>query len=268
MGYHTYQHSPQACVIEGMSSPSSSSSSAKNPDGLICYEDAIKYWTSVEPSVNGVLGGYGESTSVPKADIVGSLTFVRRLRNRFSNEPGKIKYGLDLGAGIGRVTKNFMHTVCDKVDLLEPVKPFVEKMKIELQPLMKQGKIGEILEISMQDWVPEEPGRYYLIWCQWCCGQLPDADFLKWMDNCRLALQKGGMMVVKENNATGTENNDIYDPVDSSKTRTDANFRALFRKAGWKILSTTRQRGMPPELYPIRMYALQPMEEEEEVEYE
>lgn len=226
-------------------------------DELINYDDAINYWTTVEPSVNGVLGGFGESTSVPKADVVGSTTFIRKLKTRFSNEPGKLRYGIDFGAGIGRVTRDFLNKVCDKVDLLEPVKPFVDQMKIELQPLIENGKIGEIYDIPMQDWQPSELGKYYLIWCQWCCGHLPDEAFLKWMNECKKGLQSDGLLVVKENNTTSDD--DVFDPEDSSKTRSDKNFRRLFKEAGWKLIATDLQKGVPKELYPIRMYALKPI---------
>ncbi|ODV85272.1 hypothetical protein CANARDRAFT_28538 [[Candida] arabinofermentans NRRL YB-2248] len=226
-------------------------------DSQINYDSAIEYWNSVEASVDGVLGGFGESTSVPKADVIGSSTFIRKLKSRFSQEKGKEKIGLDFGAGIGRVTRDFLHKVCDKVDLLEPVVPFVEQMKIELKPLMEKGKIGDIYEIPMQDWTPSEPGKYYLIWCQWCCGHLPDAAFLEWLDQCKTGLQDDGLLVVKENNTNSDE--DVFDAEDSSKTRSDANFRKLFLKGGWKLIATDLQKGVPRELYPIRMYALKPI---------
>lgn len=226
-------------------------------DSLINYNDAISYWTDVPATVDGVLGGFGETTSVPRADVVGSSTFMRKLKTRWSAEPGKVKYGIDFGAGIGRVTRDFLHKICDKVDLLEPVEPFVKQMRIELEELNKQGKIGEILDIPMQDWEAEE-GKYALIWCQWCCGHLPDDAFIKWLDQCKIGLQKDGLLVVKENNTNSDD--DLFDPEDSSKTRSDKNFRRLFQQAGWKLIATDLQKGVPRELFPIRMYALKPVQ--------
>jgi protein N-terminal methyltransferase len=40
--------------------------------------------------------------------------------------------------------------------------------------------------------------------------------------------------------------------------RTDQKFREIFEKAGMKIKKTEIQNGLPKELYPVRMYALQP----------
>jgi len=40
--------------------------------------------------------------------------------------------------------------------------------------------------------------------------------------------------------------------------RTDAKFKEIFEKAELKIKRMELQKGMPKELYPVRMYALQP----------
>jgi protein N-terminal methyltransferase len=39
---------------------------------------------------------------------------------------------------------------------------------------------------------------------------------------------------------------------------TEEKFKALFKEAGLKIMRTEIQRGMPKELYTVRMWALQP----------
>lgn len=224
-------------------------------DAKIDYNAAVEYWTKTPATVNGVLGGFGEQTSVPKTDIVGSLTFLRKLRSRFGNEPDKPSYSIEMGAGIGRVTRDLLHKVCSKVDLLEPVKPYVDQMQTELKPLFEKDVVGDIYHMGMQDWKAEE-GRYSLIWCQWCVGHLTDEDMIAWLDQCKIGLQKNGMLVVKENNAP----EDTFDPEDSSKTRSDKSFRDIFTKAGWVLMASDLQKGMPRELYPIRMYALRPAE--------
>lgn len=69
------------------------------PDSQINYEDAVQYWSSVPATVDGVLGGFGETTQVPKVDVAGSNGFVRRLGPILKVAPGQTKYGLDIGAG-------------------------------------------------------------------------------------------------------------------------------------------------------------------------
>lgn len=223
-------------------------------DEQIDYDAAVEYWTNTPATVDGVLGGFGETTCVPKTDIIGSLTFLRKLRTRWGNDEGKPKYSIEMGAGIGRVTRDLLHKVCDKMDVLEPVDPFVAQLRVELAELIDAGRVVDIYHMGMQDWRAEE-GRYSLIWCQWCVGHLTDEDMLKWLDQCKRALQDKGMLVIKENNAP-TE--DVFDEEDSSKTRSDQSFRRIFAQAGWKLLATDLQKGMPRELYPIRMYALKP----------
>lgn len=225
-------------------------------DALIDYTAAVDYWKNTPATVDGVLGGFGETTCVPKTDIIGSLTFLRKLRTRWGNDEGKQKYSIEMGAGIGRVTRDLLHKVCEKVDLLEPVEPFIDQMKIEIADLIKAERVGDIYHMGMQDWVAEE-GRYSLIWCQWCVGHLTDEDMIKWLDQCKKGLQSKGMLVIKENNAPVE---DVFDEEDSSKTRSDESFRRIFELAGWKLIASDLQKGMPRELYPIRMYALKPME--------
>lgn len=46
-----------------------------------------------------------------------------------------------------------------------------------------------------------------------------------------------------------------------SCNRLDSKFREVFKKAGLNLKRTELQKGFPKELYPVRMYALQPMSE-------
>ncbi|KAH3679881.1 hypothetical protein WICMUC_000624 [Wickerhamomyces mucosus] len=228
--------------------------SSKPADSQINYNNAIDYWSSTPATVDGVLGGFGEKTSVPKADVMGSLTFLRKLKARMPLSEGQIKYVVDIGAGIGRVTRDMLHKVADKIDLVEPVVPFVKQMDVELKPLIEEGKIGTIYDIGMQDWNPEN-GKYWCIWCQWCVGQLPDNEFVNFLIRCKDGLQTNGTIIVKENNSF---EEDVFDETDSSVTRSNASFQKLFKKAGLKLIAVELQRGLPKELYPVRMYALKP----------
>lgn len=228
------------------------------PDSHINYTDAISYWTNTPATVTGVLGGYGEETVVPTMDVLGSQHFLRKLKSRMVPPTNYKKIGVDIGAGIGRVTKNMLSKQCDIVDLVEPVKPFCEQMETELNDLKLQGKIGEIYQVGMQDWTPEE-GKYWIIWCQWCVGHLPDEQLILFFKRCIKGLQPNGTIIVKENN-TPTDQDD-FDDTDSSVTRSDTTFKELFEKSGLKLIATDRQKGLPKELYPVRMYALKPISE-------
>ncbi|SCW02544.1 LAFE_0F08768g1_1 [Lachancea fermentati] len=227
------------------------------PDSHINYNDAIDYWSATPATVDGVLGGYGEGTTVPVLDVLGSNHFLRKLKSRMVPAEGCKRYGVDIGAGIGRVTRDMLHKHCDIVDLVEPVAPFVEQMHVELADLKKEGHVGEIYEVGMQDWTPE-PKKYWLIWCQWCVGHLPDDELVAFFQRCKSGLQSNGTIVIKENNTiTGS---DDFDPQDSSVTRSDETFKSIFERAGLKLIASERQKGLPKELYPVRMYALKPID--------
>ena len=114
-------------------------------------------------------------------------------------------------------------------------------------------KAGETEEKSERDIV------YDLIWTQWCVGQLTDTQLVEYLRRIQDSLIKGGWIVVKENLSNHQLGEDIYDDTDSSVTRTDEKFRELFEKAGLRIVGTELQKGFPKNLYPVRMYALQPV---------
>ncbi|ODV62600.1 N-terminal protein methyltransferase ASCRUDRAFT_12609 [Ascoidea rubescens DSM 1968] len=230
------------------------------PDSLINYEDAIEYWANVPATVDGVLGGFGEKTCVPKVDIIGSRIFLKKVGSRM--ETSEVKYGIEIGAGIGRVTKNLLSKVCDYCDLLEPITSFVKQLKIENEELIKNGKVDEIFCIGMQDFSKikvKNEKKYWIIWCQWCLGHLPDDELVKFLKYCKTRLiisDNSGTIIVKENNIQGID--DSFDDLDSSVTRSDKSFKKIFKKAGLKLIAEERQRGLPRELYPVKMYALKP----------
>ena len=150
------------------------------------------------------------------------------------------------------MTEGFLLLAAETVDIVEPVVQFTEKIR------GKEG-VGEVYNLGLEDWFPEKAGLgpYELVWNQWCVGQLNDAQFVGYLRRLPPVLKKGGWIVVKENLSNAGE--DVYDETDSSVTRTDEKFRALFQEAGLKIVSTELQKGMVEGLYPVRAYALQPV---------
>jgi len=215
-----------------------------------------------------MLGGF---ESVTKADIQGSKNFFAKLKLRRPPPPTPILIA-DCGAGIGRITKGFLGQLAGErtvVDIVEPVKKFTDELVREVKeqkearekeasgatgPSSLRVKLGEVYNVGLESWTPEE-GRYWVIWNQWCLGHLTDAALTEYMVRCKNGIVVGGVVVVKEN-LTGTED-DVFDDIDSSVTRSDTKFRSIFKAAGLKIIKTELQRGLPKGLYPVRSYALQ-----------
>lgn len=246
---------------------------ASHADSSINHDDAIRYWNSVSSDINGMLGGYPQTSRIDLQGSSNFLTKLRRRKERATKQPlPPLERVADCGAGIGRITKGLLMGVAGKVDVVEPVKKFTDELVASLEGDEQKAKLGEVVNLGLQDWVPE-PGAYDLIWNQWCLGHLTDAQLVVYLQRCTEGLRKpsagsetnseagisrNSWIVVKENMSTDPWNNDVFDEEDSSVTRSDEKFRALFQEAGLKILATEVQRGFPKELFPVRMYALRP----------
>ena len=211
---------------------------------------------------------------------------------------------VDCGAGIGRVAGGFLGGLVGEkegngegwrgVDVVEPVGQFVDVLKGKRDGVPEEGDLGkergggewgtwldEIYPVPLESWTPDK--TYDLIWNQWCLGHLNDRDLTAYFIRIKRFLTPAdptssstsststpppaptSFIVVKENLSTDPDGEDIYDPEDSSVTRTDDKFRHIFREAGLRIVRTELQTGFPKGLglFPVRMYALRPVEEGE-----
>ncbi|CAG8606178.1 7757_t:CDS:2 [Funneliformis mosseae] len=223
------------------------------------YTDALDYWSNKPATINGVLGGYGK---VDKIDTEGSRLFIseyiygkKGARNRKLTLPRITEeYACDCGAGIGRVTKNFLSRLFKKVDLVEYTPKFIERAEKEfLKKEKEEGKIGEFICKGLQEFIPEER-KYDLIWCQWVIGHLKDDDLIEFFKRCKIGLKPNGLIGVKENVCVfGYQ----FDETDSSVTRSDEIFKDIFQKSGLKLIKEATQHGMPKQLYEVKMYALE-----------
>lgn len=249
---------------------SASPPDAERPDASIDVSHSLEYWNSVSADVNGMLGGFPQTTRI---DLQGSSNFLTKLRRGRANASSKeplppLQRVADCGAGIGRITKGLLLGVSEKVDVVEPVKKFTDELVQSLaseEQKEGRGQLGEVINLGLQDWIPES-GTYDVIWNQWCLGHLTDAQLVVYLERCKQGLKPAtegqdtfrSCIIVKENMSTDIKHKDIYDDEDSSVTRSDAKFRMLFQQAGLKIVATEQQKGMPKELFPVRMYALRP----------
>lgn len=240
------------------------------PDSLINANDALRYWAAVSKDDAGVLGGYPQ---VSRVDLQGSLAFITKLRRKSKDFPptlGPFERVVDCGAGIGRVTKGFLTKIAHVVDVVEPVEELTDVITKgkEFNALREDGQIGEVYNVGLEHWTPQEDVRYECIWTQWCLGQLTDVQVVEYLRRVKDFLVEGGWIVVKENMSTDANGSDLFDKVDSSVTRSDNKFRKLFEEAGLRLVATELQKGMPLELYPVRSYALVPEPQDDEEEEE
>ncbi|KAE8381641.1 AdoMet dependent proline di-methyltransferase-domain-containing protein [Aspergillus bertholletiae] len=232
-----------------------STTPTSRPDSRIDQAIAVKYWSDKPATVNGMLGGYAQ---VSRTDLRGSRNFLAKARRLIPGCPvtGKLKRGVDCGAGIGRVINDFLGQECQVVDAVEPVEKF--SRVLSERRLTRNSVLGEVLTIGIEDWVPA-PKVYDLIWAQWSVPYLTDAQLVEYLVRCRGALTDVGIIVIKENISEEPEG-DIYDEEESSVTRTDEKLRRLFKEAGMHLILSELQTGFPRQLrlLPVRSYALRP----------
>jgi protein N-terminal methyltransferase len=189
-----------------------------------------------------MLGGFN-NTRLPRVDITGSRTFLSHPLIKKRLVINSYSQAVDCGAGIGRVTKNLLTKLFAKTDLVDPIESFnKDVMEGEfLRAEREAGKLGQVFTMGLQQFTPDK-GKYSIIWNQWCLGHLTDTDLVEYFKRCREGLvPDGGVIVVKENLASGEDN---FDGVDSSFTRTEKTLRAIFSRAGLKIIHVAEQHGI------------------------
>lgn len=161
----------------------SAANSDHPPDSHISAPASLTYWSSIAPSVSGMLGGFPQ---VSARDLKGSYNFLQELSDAAttatsSQEPvarlrqrkgrgekrRRFKRAADCGAGIGRITNGLLTRVAETVDVVEPVEKFAEvvrqssssspsnKRKREGDGDQERGKVGEMFVCGLQDWTPQ-----------------------------------------------------------------------------------------------------------------
>lgn len=273
---------------EAESDPSTETeANAAATDHPISVPDQVAYWSTITPSVDGMLGGFPQ---VSRIDLQFSRNFLRKLRrleqagraetdaNAPSGQPGyAFEYCLEPGAGIGRVTINLLAALCSKIDVIEPIKRFTEVLTADDSPVVRSGQLQRVYNVPLQEWTADSlpsysartdtspaatppTGRYDLVYNQWCLNHLSMADLVSYFTRLIPLLRPNGWIVVKENLSTNAFGKDIFDDEDSSVTRSDQNWRIGFEEAGLKVVKTELQTGFPKALglFPVRMYALRP----------
>ncbi|KAL5773902.1 hypothetical protein ACOSP7_011459 [Xanthoceras sorbifolium] len=219
------------------------------------YREGISYWQGVEASVDGVLGGFGTVNGV---DISGSEAFLQTLLSERFPNAGRDQHlvALDCGSGIGRITKNLLIRYFNEVDLLEPVSHFLDAARESLAPenhvVSDMHKAVNFFCVPLQEFTPDT-GKYDVIWVQWCIGHLTDEDFVSFFKRAKVGLKPGGLFVLKENIA---RNGFVLDKEDRSITRSDLYFKELFSRCGLHVYKSKDQKGLPEELFAVKMYAL------------
>lgn len=221
------------------------------------YTHSSRYWQSQEASVNGMLGGMDE---LDQRDIAASTKFLDRFFSRTPKPENAV--ALDVGAGIGRVTKSLLLPRFTIVDMLEQNGEYLEESKSFVRPPDASRAVHHRIACGMQDFSSKSAGdhisligRYFVIWIQWCIIYLTDDDLVNFLRECTHCLAPNGFICIKDNL---TRSGFIVDNEDSSISRSDRYLKSLFDKAGLDVVREEKQTDFPRDIFPVKMYALRP----------
>ena len=207
------------------------------------YKKREEHWSSLEPNLKSVLGGY-EDSQLPdvkcSCELLNGLILTKQL-NPISC--------LDCAAGIGRVTEHVLSNFFKEIDLFEKNKLFIEKCKIKFSD---NDKIKNIYNSSLEN--------------------LEDEDLIPFLKKCYENINDNGIIIVKENlyniNEDDPEENEDnnkkkennyeykYSNLDYSKQRPDAFYINLFLECKFKIKLHFLNPNWPESLMPLCVYVL------------
>ncbi|EAR97899.2 AdoMet-dependent proline di-methyltransferase (macronuclear) [Tetrahymena thermophila SB210] len=214
------------------------------------YSKQAQYWEKTEATVEGVLGGFGK---LHKPDITDSRKLLELLHDKYDLNYGRV---IDCGAGMGRITKEFLLHFFKNADVVDQNPKYIEACK---QNFKDDKRVVHFIAKGLQEL--EFPEKYDCIWIQWVCNYLTDEDFVKFLKRCSEALVQNGFIIVKENIA---QKGFIVDKEDSSVTRSDKLFLDVFKQADLKVVETQMQSNFPKELFKVKTYALVPAQKKQD----
>lgn len=216
------------------------------------YSLTKDFWNKSEASAEGMLEG---NMNVNEIDINVSCSLIDEYLKKSFIKPGPI---LEIGAGVGRVTKSVLIKYFDEITILEQNEKFLKKAKEDMKEYEEKKKLRYINQ-AMQDLIKDSSvlnnEKYSLIWIQWCVENIDDEDLVGLLTKLKGHLIEKGVVVVKENIIKENEEVQIND-IDYSRVRTDSLFKDLFKKSGYRIFKSMLHPNWPKDMMGVGIYFL------------
>ena len=137
---------------------------------------------------DGVMLGYGNLND-------DDIRFSQKQFDRYRHLLPAMRYALDCGAGIGRVTKQLLSKYFENCHIVEPAKNFMAKAKASLKNLRteKGARVQvKFFHHGLQDF--EFKQTYDLIWTNWTLCHLTDEDLMGFLRNAHTYLSPKGSL--------------------------------------------------------------------------
>ena len=219
-------------------------SNVKKPK--IKFDDISEnFWNNKTPEIENMCG-VGELNN---EDLVHSERIFKNLKvNR------KFNRALDVGAGIGRITFNVLYDKCNKIDLLDNNKKFLNHAELK-QREIKGDKIENFYHSKIQNFRFQY--NYDLIFVQWVLEYLDEKNFALFISNISSHLNNEGYVIIKENINLDNELN-IPIEEEGSLIRPNKTFENCFRIAGLKSIheELVEYESLPIEILDVKCCVL------------
>lgn len=210
------------------------------------YLVGADFWRKQEKSNAGMLDGF---TYTHDTDI----TFSRAILDRQvkGHNLGN-QHCAEFGAGIGRITKNLLIEYFQEIDLIDPVKEFLDFAQKDFGDRVKLN----LYPIGAQEW--KATTKYDCFWIQWTLMYLTDDDAIKLLKDCKSHLKRYGKIFVKENGFPNDPDKSLayWNPDDHSFARSHESYLALFEKAGLTVVENLLQPDWGEDLLPLYAFVL------------
>ena len=109
-----------------------------------------------------------------------------------------MRSALDVGAGVGRVTKGVLLRRCERVALLEPCERWLKQARRYLGN--KRAQRCTFVCSTLQDYSSAPPAAAYdVVWVQWTLQYLVDAHVVAALRGLAASLTAHGVLLLKEN---------------------------------------------------------------------
>jgi SAM-dependent methyltransferase len=196
---------------------------------------------------------HSKPTSIKTSSIATAATTVR-----------KFDHAIDVGAGVGRITKLVLLKRYSQVQLVEGDESWSKRSRVYLgkkraaRCTFIQQRLDEVTDQDVLRWCDNCPSKKVdLIWIQWTLQYLIDADVVTLLQNLAQGLRPGtGIMIVKENRPYGNAREDRFqmdvpggcgNNARYDITRPNHHHHLLFQMAGLTIVFA--EQGVETSIY-------------------
>lgn len=209
------------------------------------FYSAVNRHYTTEPAVDSTMTG--TSVELSDADLNETEAFLRKAILSMSTP----RRALDGGAGIGRLTERILAKHFDKIDVIELVPLYIEKLKEKMQPYA--GVLDHVVQSGLQDATLPVGEKYDLIVLNWVIQYLTDDHVVELFQKCRNALSERGVIFVKENMPEGNWFATLDPP---AIHRSLEHYVHLFRRSKLFVHRRTKQQEWSEYLIPVGMFIL------------